>query len=58
MKYGGVPAHRIKIRFSEDVIKELERIKWWDFPEEKLKDFMNSLNDPSAFIKKYDQNDS
>ena len=53
-----MPAHRIKIRFSEDVIKELERIKWWDFPEEKLKDFMSSLNDPSAFIKKCDQNDS
>lgn len=33
----GVPAKLIRYRFSEDVIAKLEEIKWWDMPEEKLK---------------------
>lgn len=34
---GGVPAKVIRYRFSEDIIKELEEIKWWDASEENLK---------------------
>lgn len=34
---GGAPARIIKYRFSEDVIEYLLKIKWWDWPEEKLK---------------------
>ena len=34
---GGVPAKVIKYRFSEDVIKHLEELQWWNLPEEKLK---------------------
>ncbi|MBL4898719.1 MAG: CatB-related O-acetyltransferase [Colwellia sp.] len=33
---GGSPAKVIKYRFSEEIIKHLEEIKWWDWPEEKL----------------------
>lgn len=34
---GGVPAKVIRYRFPEDVIAKLEELKWWDMPEEKLK---------------------
>lgn len=35
---GGVPAKVIRFRFPEDVIAKLEELKWWDMPEEKLKE--------------------
>lgn len=34
---GGVPAKVIKYRFPEEIIKELVDIKWWNFPEDVLK---------------------
>lgn len=34
---GGNPARLIKKRFSEDQIEQLLAIKWWDWPEEKIK---------------------
>ncbi len=33
---GGNPAREIKKRFSEDVIKELLSIQWWNWDQEKL----------------------
>ena len=33
---GGIPAKPIKKRFDEDTISELLRIKWWDWPDEKI----------------------
>lgn len=46
---GGVPAKTIKKRFSSQIIKEIEELKWWDFSEVELekikplflKDFQN-----------------
>jgi acetyltransferase-like isoleucine patch superfamily enzyme len=32
----GVPAKPIKKRFSDDAIEKFERMKWWDWPEEKI----------------------
>ncbi|MDK2946242.1 MAG: chloramphenicol O-acetyltransferase type [Geotoga sp.] len=39
----GVPAKVIRKRFEDYIIEELEKIKWWDFDEEKLKDMLNIL---------------
>lgn len=33
---GGVPAHVIKYRFDEDIIRKLLKIKWWDKDTEWL----------------------
>lgn len=35
---GGVPARIIRYRFSEDIIKKIELIKWWEATDEKLKE--------------------
>lgn len=34
----GVPARIIKYRFPEPVIKKLEKLKWWDLPEDIIKE--------------------
>lgn len=33
----GVPARILRYRFDEKLIQEIEKIKWWDYPEELLK---------------------
>jgi acetyltransferase-like isoleucine patch superfamily enzyme len=35
--FGGVPAKEIRKRFSSEEINKLLEIKWWDWPEEKLR---------------------
>lgn len=32
----GNPAKLLRLRFSEEVIEELERIRWWGWPDERL----------------------
>lgn len=34
---GGVPAKVIRYRFSEDIVKFLEELEWWNLPESELK---------------------
>lgn len=33
---GGVPAKPIRKRFSDDVIQQLLKLKWWDLPPEEI----------------------
>lgn len=33
----GNPAQVIKYRFSDDIIKELDTIKWWDWPTKEIR---------------------
>lgn len=41
---GGNPAKIIKYRFSKDIIKKLQAIKWWDWSNEKISANQNWLN--------------
>lgn len=34
---GGVPAHEIRKRFAPEVVEQLRELKWWDWPEEKIR---------------------
>lgn len=34
---GGIPAKVIRYRFSPEIIDQLLKLKWWNFPEERLK---------------------
>lgn len=40
---GGVPAKSIRKRFDEETIKELQKIKWWDWPEEKITEKIHAI---------------
>lgn len=50
---GGNPAKIIKYRFTEEQIKDLLEIKWWDWEDEKIKKFVPLLvsNNIDEFIK-------
>jgi len=41
---GGVPAQLIKYRFSEEKIALLEKIQWWNWPNDKIKDAIPLLS--------------
>lgn len=47
---GGVPAKTLKNRFPKQIIEELEKIQWWDKPDEWVKIHANLLNDVEEFV--------
>jgi len=49
----GVPATILKYRFKEEIINDLNSIKWWDFTEEELKKYSIYFDDPENFINIY-----
>lgn len=49
----GSPIKIGRFRFSDEQIKRLEEIRWWDFDEEKIKDVERYLFDIENFINKY-----
>ena len=51
---GGLPAKVMRYRFGPQQIAALERIRWWDFPEEKLKAVAEQFNDIDGFIDRFD----
>jgi virginiamycin A acetyltransferase len=34
---GGVPAREIRKCFAPEVVERLRELKWWDWPEEKIR---------------------
>ena len=40
---GGVPARPIRKRFGPETIRRLERLRWWDWPREKLRQLLPLL---------------
>jgi virginiamycin A acetyltransferase len=40
---GGVPAKPIRNRFDMHTVSELLRLKWWDWPEEKIKQNLSAI---------------
>lgn len=49
---GGNPAKLIRYRFSDEIIEELIASKWWELPENKLKEYATYVKDPAFFIEK------
>ena len=51
----GNPARVVRLRFSEDQIRQLERIAWWDWPIEKVQEAWPGLlsADIEAFLDRY-----
>jgi acetyltransferase-like isoleucine patch superfamily enzyme len=49
----GCPIQIKKMRFDDSRIRELMRIKWWDFNEEELKNVEKYFFDIDGFISKY-----
>lgn len=51
----GCPIEIKRYRLTEKQIAAMERIQWWNWEEEKLKDVQAMFNDIEAFIEKYDK---
>jgi chloramphenicol O-acetyltransferase type B len=43
---GGNPAQLIKYRFSDQIIKKLLQIKWWEWPDAKIKENIHLICQP------------
>lgn len=51
----GSPIQIKKYRFEENQMQALERIKWWDFDDEQLKEVEKRFFDVEGFIKDHDK---
>ena len=49
----GVPAKKINMRFSEELIAKIEQSKWWDWEHETIKERLQDFRDLEAFRRKY-----
>ncbi len=50
---GGVPAKKIRDRFDAETAAAMQKIAWWDWPEEKLRANVSDFSDPAAFVRKW-----
>lgn len=50
---GGIPAHHLSYRFSQEDIKLFKEIKWWEWEVEKIIDNLSLFFEPKAFLKKH-----
>jgi phosphonate metabolism protein (transferase hexapeptide repeat family) len=52
----GVPAKVVRLRFPKEIQEAMERIRWWDWPHQRLKETMKDFRKMSidAFCEKYD----
>ncbi len=48
---GGVPAREIRKRFDADTIERLLRLRWWDWPVEKIRENISHITngEPDAY---------
>ena len=58
MKYGGVPAKLIRKRFSDEVTEMLLESAWWNWPEEKIKEYSDCFDDPMVFLQQLKTEDN
>jgi len=53
----GVPAKVLRFRFPQEIIEQLETLKWWDWEDEKIRqNWMDFRMDIHAFLRKYGGN--
>jgi serine acetyltransferase len=52
---GGNPAKVIRLRFPQEQIDQLMKIKWWNWPDEKIKENIPLIMSPNLdeFITKH-----
>jgi acetyltransferase-like isoleucine patch superfamily enzyme len=53
----GNPAKLIKMRFDDDLIKNLNESKWWEYNNEKLNQYSKYFKDPLKFINEINEDD-
>ena len=51
---GGVPARHIGWRYPPELIAAMERIRWWDWSHDMLRERLRDFDDAAAFCRKFD----
>ena len=46
----GNPARHIRLRFADEIVEQLECIKWWEMDDDTLTHLAPSIKDPIKFI--------
>ena len=54
---GGVPARHMGWRYDEETIAAMERIQWWDWSHETLKERLKEFNNVEKFVQDYGAKD-
>lgn len=49
----GNPAKVIKYRFDEKTIENLQKIKWWNWSDDKIKQNITLIKEPQKFLARY-----
>ena len=52
---GGVPARLIRHRYPKEMIDAFLRIKWWDWPIEKIEENLELFYQPELFCEIFDK---
>lgn len=50
----GVPARRMKYRYPKNLIDSFLKIKWWNWPIEKIEENFELFYQPELFCKLFD----
>lgn len=50
----GIPAEVVRYRFPPDIIHALERMKWWEWEDEKIKKNLNLMINVNEFVTKFE----
>jgi chloramphenicol O-acetyltransferase type B len=45
---GGIPAREIRRRFSDEQVEALLKLRWWDWPEERVREHVDLLCAPDV----------
>lgn len=48
---GGNPARLIRLRFEQEIVDALLRMKWWELPDSELQRLGPAFNDPRAMLR-------
>lgn len=51
--WAGNPARMIRKRFNDGTVENLKQIKWWNWNEEKIKEYAAYFSDSNEFISSY-----
>ncbi|PYG86994.1 hypothetical protein LY28_02617 [Ruminiclostridium sufflavum DSM 19573] len=48
----GEPARKVRMRFSEETIAEIEKLRWWDWDIEKIRSMFNTFRNFDEFVER------
>ena len=49
--WAGNPARMIRKRFNDGTVENLKQIKWWNWNEEKIKEYAAYFSDSNEFMR-------